>query len=119
MTSRYAIRATAPSPLSSRCRPGLTRVRHLKLPAARCGGTWAEADARAELLRALLDRLHASQTELAQLQCTETGVSPEDSLHAVSATLAVALGAAARRGRCSRTTPGSVRARPVLGPAVH
>jgi acyl-CoA reductase-like NAD-dependent aldehyde dehydrogenase len=77
---------TAVVPLSSRFDAGAA----FEAASGALGGTWAEADARTELLRALLDRLDASQTELAQLQSTETGVSPEDSMNAVSATLAVA-----------------------------
>jgi acyl-CoA reductase-like NAD-dependent aldehyde dehydrogenase len=77
---------TAVVPLSSRFDAGAA----FAAASGALQGTWAEADARAELLRALLDRLDASRMDLAQLQCTETGVSSEDSLNAVSATLAVA-----------------------------
>ena len=58
-------------------------------------GTWAVPDARARLLPALLDLITASRTDLARVQCAETGVSPADSLHAIDVTLTVARAALA------------------------
>jgi acyl-CoA reductase-like NAD-dependent aldehyde dehydrogenase len=67
-------------------------------------GTWAAPDARAQLLHALLDLITARRTELARLQCAETGLSPADSLHAIDVTLTVARAALAdlTAGRPSR-----------------
>ena len=67
-------------------------------------GTWAAPDTRARLLPALLDLITASRTELARLQCAETGLSPADSLHAIDVTLTVARAALAdlAAGRPSR-----------------
>ena len=83
-------------------------------------GTWAVPDARARLLHALLDLITASRTDLARLQCAETGLSPADSLHAIDVTLTVARAALADlSGRLSFPGRRGVRAHPVLGPAVH
>lgn len=77
---------TAVVPLSSRFDVGAA----FDAASGALRGDWAQEDARAVLLPAFLDRIDASQMELAHLQCAETGMSLADSLAAIRATLAVA-----------------------------
>lgn len=51
---------------------------------------WVDSVRRTQLLKALLDRLDALGPELVQLQCSETGLSTEDSATVLQGSLAVA-----------------------------
>ena len=84
---------TAVVPLSSR----FDVDRAFKAAADALRGPWADPAERYRMLQAVIDRIDASQSELARLQCTETGLSLPDSLNVLRTTLSVAR-AVLRRG---------------------